>query len=444
MATTTTTTTTTTGGVTTTTTVTTTTASASVELAFAPTEPKWPRRLDEISVEWLSQVSGAKVASFDAHKLDGGALSDASILTLQYEGPPGKMNSLVLKYAKELDLGREMAVKAGAYEKECNFFEFLAPKAPVRVPEVYGVWRDEVNPETWFLIAMEDLSVENEVLPGAPGLDWATTQKVVQIAAKMHAAYYQHEALSEKWLTAKVDSIPDDLYATFWMAWAQPAYDDLEGKIQAAREGLGAHPRGFRYYGPDYYPEYLEILHLMAGPQGKALQKALRETLTSRPKTLCHGDLRADNIFRPKKQQQGDAEFPLIDWQMISAGPGATDLVQAVWMAFTDLEDYKRIGDMVQYYHSELASFNPEYALVYTVEMASEDYKIALAFAASGMCAVMGDYTKAIADSPENGLWDVIGTMVPRNGACCTEMKVLAYLKERLAALPAEEGVPPS
>ena len=123
----------------------------------------------------FGQVSGAKVASFDAHKLDGGALSDASILTLQYEGPPGKMNSLVLKYAKELDLGRELAVQAGVYEKECNFFEFLAPKAPIRVPEVYGVWRDEVNPETWFLIAMEDLSVENEVLPGAPGLDrWPT------------------------------------------------------------------------------------------------------------------------------------------------------------------------------------------------------------------------------------------------------------------------------
>eukprot|EP01048_Picozoa_sp_COSAG05_P007478 COSAG05_NODE_528_length_8915_cov_26.504651_12_plen_161_part_00 len=122
----------------------------------------------------------------------------------------------------------------------------------------------------------------------------------------------------------------------------------------------------------------------------------------------------------------GLAEFPIIDWQMISAGPAGTDLVQALQLTFADISDYDRIFEMIGIYH---AALSPEFAKDYTLEMATEDFQILMAFALAGMCGAIGPYTEGLKDDLENDLWTLCEFMIPRIGKCNTSLKVLEYVK---------------
>lgn len=53
-------------------------------------------------------------------------------------------------------------------------------------------------------------------------------------------------------------------------------------------------------FGADY-PDCDEILDVLGGEKGVGIATAMRQRLTSRPYTLVHGDLRCDNVFKPKK-----------------------------------------------------------------------------------------------------------------------------------------------
>ena len=115
-----------------------------------------------------------------------------------------------------------------------------------------------------------------------------------------------------------------------------------------------------------------------------------------------------------------------IQQQMISAGPAGTDLVQALQLTFVDISDYDRIFEMIGIYH---AALSPEFAKDYTLEMATEDFQILMAFALAGMCGAIGPYTEGLKDDLENDLWTLCEFMIPRIGKCNTSLKVLEYVK---------------
>ena len=55
-----------------------------------------------------------------------------------------------------------------------------------------------------------------------------------------------------------------------------------------------------------------------------AIYAEFHRTLDSRPKTLTHGDMRADNMFR-RKDGSG---FTVIDWQTYGAAPPGVEMHQ--------------------------------------------------------------------------------------------------------------------
>lgn len=95
--------------------------------------------------------------------------------------------------------------------------------------------------------------------------------------------------------------------------------DDAHEHESLSRYGFFADPvgtraaaaKGMAEYAPPtvtnrkdfsgYYPDCAEILDIMSGDKGGAIFEAMRKTLTTRPYTLVHGDLRCDNVFKPKK-----------------------------------------------------------------------------------------------------------------------------------------------
>ena len=63
--------------------------------------------------------------------------------------------------------------------------------AKIRVPEVYGVFRDEEKPDEYFCIAMEDMCAEFDLCEGVSGISFATAKELVSVAAKLHGTFYK-------------------------------------------------------------------------------------------------------------------------------------------------------------------------------------------------------------------------------------------------------------
>ena len=98
------TTTTTAGGIARTVTVTTTvtTPAAAVDAA-----DDFPRKVGDVTVEWLSALLGKEVASFETQVLDMGVLSDLGRLTLTYAAGADKgPEAIIVKVAKGIDSSR--------------------------------------------------------------------------------------------------------------------------------------------------------------------------------------------------------------------------------------------------------------------------------------------------------------------------------------------------
>lgn len=114
------------------------------ELGGVAMNGDFPRTVDAIDNEWLSEVLGAEVTSFSTENLEGGVLSDAFRLhDIAYAGPTdGAPPSVVVKLPNAVPARRESAVASGAYAKELNFFRELACEVPIRTPTMYAVHSD--------------------------------------------------------------------------------------------------------------------------------------------------------------------------------------------------------------------------------------------------------------------------------------------------------------
>jgi hypothetical protein len=119
------------------------------------------------------------------------------------------------------------------------------------------------------------------------------------------------------------------------------------------------------------------LTELVCGPDSARIVDAMAARLSSRPKTLLHGDMRADNIFRtdPKfGKSAAESTLTYIDWQLLHAGPPGPEFSQA-W--FSSLEPDVRTQDaaLLAEYHARLIALEPK-AAAYTYEMLLEDYAL--------------------------------------------------------------------
>ena len=84
----------------------------------------------------------------------------------------------------------------------------------------------------------------------------------------------------------------------------------------------------------------------LSGLKSVAIYERMVDILSSRPKTLVHGDMRADNVFRTDPALGKSVEESMltyVDWQMVHAGPAGMEFGQA-W--FSSLEPEVRRNDL--------------------------------------------------------------------------------------------------
>jgi hypothetical protein len=296
-----------------------------------------PRRLDELTGEWLTKalragglLGEARVVSARLERIGEsvgytGQVARAHLVLDDDGGSAGAPTTIIAKLPTSERRMRGAAEMLGAYEREIRFYQELAPGFPVRVPRCYfGAMDPGAKPGTdlevarflerlpprllgailragqWltgysrrrFVLLLEDLA------PACPGdqvagcsLDSAT--EVLSVVATMHAAFWDERGLARLPWLARVDVAPRLAHMLFRRA--RPAFDRLYGaRLPADCHALAC---WLDHHAP-----------------------ALGEALAARPFTLLHGDLRLDNLFF------GAGGMTITDWQSLARGPAIYDV----------------------------------------------------------------------------------------------------------------------
>ena len=128
----------------------------------------------------------------------------------------------------------------------------------------------------------------------------------------------------------------------------------------------------------------------------------MNDRLSARPRTLVHGDLRADNIFRTHPDRGLSAKestLTYIDWQILQPGPPGPEFTQA-WQHTLAPEVRRKDLVFLKEYHDRLAVLAPAAAASYPYESLVEDYRIAFVLWWMGL-TTLGVATIPVFDKPE-------------------------------------------
>ncbi|MCY3883066.1 MAG: phosphotransferase [Chloroflexi bacterium] len=303
-----------------------------------------PERLDDLTPAWLTAAlresgelaSTAAVTSSEQEILGEGEgfLGDIVRLRLGYEGGEGPA-TVIAKMPKLAN--RAMGELLGAYERESCFYDEMADDLPLETPRMYygdfdrdmaserqeaalkladrtprlltglmtrlGLWVSGRKNRRYILL-LEDIG---DAEPGdqLTGVSPERCATVLAAIARMHAAYWESEALENR----------------FWLVPLS-----IDARI---RNGL------FKDSQPTFREKFA---HLVDDSFDRALswaaangEEGVRRLYRESPTTLLHCDPRLDNVaFR-------DGEPIVFDWQLVRRGPAAYDVAYFLSGACADL-----------------------------------------------------------------------------------------------------------
>ena len=260
----------------------------------------FPTQVDDISAKWLTEalrsegaLTQAVVLSVDREHIgaETGFLSTVARCDLTYDRPePGAPMTVVVKLQPDLEELAETEQELHAFTREIRFYREVSPTVPLRVPRVYA------TPEQGrhAALVMEDLSFAR-IGDQVAGIHTDQVITVARAIGRLHGQYWQSDALDRlTWMPFK-DHFDLD-FAEKWPRFVETCRGELS---EAGRQ------------------------------VGEALCKAMPEVasrIESRPKTLVHQDLRADNLaFVDGPREQEPIVF---DWAVAVRSIGAYDVAR--------------------------------------------------------------------------------------------------------------------
>jgi len=311
-----------------------------------------PTTIEGITGPWLTEAlrrSGelagdAEVKVTSAEPLALGTAFATKMYRLTLDGPDGVPGSLVLKLPTEGQV-RDLLDGIGAYIREVTFYSEVAEELPVRVPKPYVT--ELADQGTDFVLAIEDLS-DLDPADQLAGLTLEQAQTAVDNLARFHGWFWESErleGLADRFPpmdSPKGRGINEQFGQFFAMVWA------------AAREApvLAEEVKDFGDRFPTLVPFFIERL--------------------SEPRTLAHGELRADNLFLTP-----DGGLLMVDFQTVAQQAGIVDVA---YLLSQSLSPEVRLGQdqgLVRRYQEGLVSAGVD---GYPPDRAWEQYRIAAAF----------------------------------------------------------------
>jgi hypothetical protein len=265
-------------------------------MVAVPTSP------DHITAGWLRSAATelSAVTSVTAERLGEGVGMTTEIyrLTLGYgEGAKAGPRTLVAKIQASIPAMRDLANAYGLYEREVLFYREIAKTISMCSPRCYVA---AVEPDTHaFVLVMEDL---DKTLPG--------DQVAGLTPAQLKVAIDQVGALHQRWWDRRELKALEPMVQPF----GTPPYCDFSARHAAGWETFDAWLEG------RVSPELRRVGARMCTELDRIAEDMARE-----PRTICHGDFRADNLMFTG----GDGVEPgltCVDWQIAMQARGPFDI----------------------------------------------------------------------------------------------------------------------
>jgi aminoglycoside/choline kinase family phosphotransferase len=262
-----------------------------------------PTTITAITPGWLAAalrrdgcLGDAVVTRIGAVPLGEGSaiLSNLARLALTYEPPDAGPRTLIAKVPTDKPANRHVARGALTYQTEVNFYRQLADRSPLRVPHCYAAELDETSGD--FVLLLEDLDPARTVDP-LTGCTPAEAETVIVALSRLHAAWWNHPELAG---------------LTGFRSAADPQ----------VMQSIGTYFR-------ETWPRFRERFGDSTPAPALATMAALSEQMAAvvgrtggPPQTICHGDVRVDNIFFDLP----DSPIAVVDWQYCRRASGLFDV----------------------------------------------------------------------------------------------------------------------
>ena len=294
----------------------------------------FPRTVDEITPEWLTQVlresgviGNAVIDSFELETLTGGSMGVVTRVRPSYKnGDSEYPQTLICKLASADDELRIQRNNSGFAERETKFYREMSDRSSVRVPRVF--FADHDNETGYKALLLEDMG-HLRFQSSAEGCSFEDALNVVRAAAGMHAKWWGDEdLLTHDWLVDYADSKDDQ--------WIEPYLKDehLDTFLEISAKYL---PAEFSNMFRKFAPKYSET----------------RELLSRDPLTLTHGDFRVANLLFDDSVQ-GPESVVVVDWEAVGRSRGAYDIASFLGGALHAETRRLHEHDLLQTYHRGL------------------------------------------------------------------------------------------
>jgi fructosamine-3-kinase len=301
-----------------------------------------PRTIDELDDAWLAAALGQQVSIKSSTPIPVGYAT--AMYRLELDGPNEAPASVIVKLPVDGQV-RQLLDGIGAYVREVTFYAELAGDVPVRVPRSYAA---EIAPDsTDFVLVLEDLATL-EPADQLEGLTLERAQTAVDELARFHAWSWEHQRLH-----GLADRFPP-----------------LDGALAAGVYGKFAQFFGMSWQSARELPVVADEVKEFGDRWGELLPTFVAELST--PRTIVHGELRADNLFLLP-----DGGLVMIDFQTVAQHAGIVDVAYLVAQSLP--VEVRRGNDeqLVRRYVDALAAVG---VTDYDYERAWRQYRIALAF----------------------------------------------------------------
>jgi hypothetical protein len=345
-----------------------------------------PGSLAALTAEWLTAAlheggtlpASTVVTSFESQRLGVGEgfLGELARIRPTYDGPAeGAPLSFIAKLPSPLPSNRALGVMFTAYEREIRFYRELASLSDLPMPRCYfggldpasavdraaealiqrlpprltakileRVLQQAGKSKRRFALLIEDLDglrIGDQVR----GVTVPEAECALGTLARFHAAYWESPALNRPWL-ANADTGAEIAHELF----------------RRARPILEAR------FGDRISSESHAILE-WAEVNGPALLRRLARA----PRTLNHGDFRADNIFFDSPLGEA-GNVTMIDFQALTVGCPMIDVAYFIRPNMDPAVANASEEHLVATYHAALVEAGVR---AYSLEQCREDYTLA-------------------------------------------------------------------
>jgi len=276
---------------------------------------------------WLTPAWLTDVLLTHGHLWQGHVTTVA--VTHAFETPPSTLMQLTVTYSADalatpparLVLKLPKPHKHARGSREARFYTTVAPHMPA-VPLVpcFGAGCVPLHGTPYVLLA--DLSATHAPLDGQPS--WAHVEAMVEVMARLHAAWWDHPDLA-----VVAGQTPEESFAEDFGDNAA-CYEDLVDRL-----------------GEQLTAEHRQLFERFLAEAPALL---LRRARAGHALTLCHPENHHGNFLFPS-QPSGDVV--VIDWHQYRCWMGPRDIVSVIDRCLA-LDQRHRGRELVRFYHQRL------------------------------------------------------------------------------------------